>query len=68
MFYTPQFVIGEDRGGSQKGHAYDSNLKHANVHAHNFNGLHYGEENVHIHGRKLFGEQNHGNLEIYLVA
>jgi hypothetical protein len=38
------------------------------VHAHNFNGLHYGEENVHIHGQELSGEQNHGNLEIYLVA
>jgi len=28
------------------------------VHAQNFNGLHHGEENVHIQGQDLSGEQN----------
>jgi len=38
------------------------------VHAQNFNGLHHGKENVHIQGQKLSKEQNHHNLEIYLIA
>jgi hypothetical protein len=37
------------------------------VHAQNFNGLHHGEENVHIQGQDLFGEQNRCNLNIYLA-
>ncbi len=38
------------------------------VPAQNFNGLHHGKENVHIQGQKLSREQNHHNLEIYLVS
>lgn len=38
------------------------------VHAQNFNGLHQGEENVHIQGQDLSEEQNRRNLKIYLAA
>jgi hypothetical protein len=38
------------------------------VHAHNFNGLHHGEKNVHILGRELSKEQNCRNLEIYFAT
>jgi hypothetical protein len=38
------------------------------VDAQNFNGLHYGKENVHIQNQTFFREQNRRNLEIYLIA
>lgn len=44
MLFTPQLVIGEERSWHGQVHANDSNWSIQDVHAHNFNGLHHGEE------------------------